>query len=343
MTPQTSGPSDPDYLFDPAAEPDADVTAVERSLESLRFEHRSRPLTLPQRPRARWRRTALAIAASVLLLLGAGTVFWTWRQSWPSGQAWPVTLRTTQTDALNSSTLAVDRPLRLDANASADIDIARIGEMHVAPGSAVSLAETTSQRHRVVLDRGDVSVRVWAPPTRFAIRTPAGDVIDFGCMFDLSVDATGAAVLHVLTGWVQLSNFQGESLVPAGTSATMTRDQRPTVPVYDDASPEFKAAVRSFELVQDDAARTTMTAEIGRVARPRDVVTLLVLANASPDSYKRAFLERSAQLVPPPSTVTIDQIMRDRLRIWVWYDALDLPPVKSWWRNWRDAFPHARR
>jgi len=343
MTPDTGRSTKDDYLFDPAAAPDADVEAVERSLESLRFEHRSRPLAVPKRTRVRWRPLVLAVAASLFVVIGAGSIFWTWRESWPSGRAWPVTLHTTTNAASDASTLAVNRPMRLDANASADIDIARIGDMRVAPGSALTLSETRSARHRVILERGDVSVRVWAPPTRFAIRTPAGDVIDLGCIFDLNVDATGAARLHVATGWVQLSNAQGESLVPAGTSATMTRDRRPSVPVYDDAAPEFKAAVRAFELTQDGAARATMVNEIGRAARPRDVVTMLVLANVSPDTDKRTLLQQAAQLVPPPASVTIDQIMRDRERMWVWYDALDLPPVKSWWRNWRDAFPHARR
>lgn len=337
MTHDSGRPIDDDYLWDPAATPDADVEAVERALEPLRFASRAQPLKLPERTQVRWRPISLAMAASLLLaLLGAAT-FWQWRESWPTGRAWPLTLRTV-TAAGEVKSLGVNRPLELDAQTSAQVEIARIGAMEVAPGSALTLSQTTAARHRLVLDRGDVRVRVWAPPGRFAIRTPAGDVIDLGCIFDLSVDAAGAR-LHVATGWVQLSNFLGESLIPAGTSATMTRDARPAVPVYDDAAPQFKEAVRTFERTTDDAS----LADLARHARRRDVITLLVLAHQSADAHKRALLERAAVLKPPPPGVTVEQVLADSTRLWEWYNDLDLPPVKSWWRNWRDAFPHARR
>ncbi len=343
MTPDTGQPTDRDYLWNPAAPPDGDVEAVERSLASLRFEHRSPPLTLARRSRVRWRPLMGAVAAGLFFALVAGAMLWEWRDRWPSGRAWPLTLHTPHAGAQHVSALEVDRTLRLGATVSADVRIARIGEMRVAPGSALTLSETASARHRVVLDHGDLSVRVWAPPGRFAIRTPAGDVTDLGCIFDLSVTADGATVLHVHTGWVQLSNFLGESLVPAGASATMIRDARPSVPVYDDAAPEFRVAVRGFELAADDASRANMARELGRVARPRDVLSLLALANAAPAPFKRPILERAARLTAPPAGITVDQILDDRNRLWVWYDALDLPPAKAWWLNWRDAFPHARR
>ena len=71
------------------------------------------------------------------------------------------------------------------------------------------------------------------------------------------------------------------------------------------------------------------------------VLTLLLLSHQYPSSVevRRALLARAAELLPPPSGVTIEQILADRSRLWTWYDALDLPPAKSWWRNWRDAFP----
>ena len=339
MTHDSGRPIGDDYLWDPAAPPDAEVEAVERSLESLRFASQTQPLTLPERSRVRWPPITLAMAASLLLALLGAVTFWQWRESWPTGRAWPVTLRTAQTAAGDVKSLGVDRPLVLDAHTSAQVEIARIGAMEVAPGSALTLSQTTAARHRVVLDRGDLRVRVWAPPGRFAIRTPAGEVIDLGCIFDLNVDSVGATHLHVATGWVQLSNFLGESLLPAGTSATMTRDARPAVPVYDDAAPQFRDAVRTFERTTEDASLADLT----RHARRRDVITLLVLAHQSADAQKRALLERAAVLKPPPHGMTVEQVLADGARLWEWYNDLDLPPVKSWWRNWRDAFPHARR
>src|SRR5258708_6757232 len=80
--------------------------------------------------------------------------------------------------------------------------------------------------------------------------------------------------------------------------------------------------------------------ELLRTARRRDVLTLLMFANVSEPSVKREVLTRAAGLWPPPSGVTADGILAgDKEQLWIWHGSLDLPPVKSWWRNWRDALP----
>src|SRR5262249_32922366 len=151
--------------------------------------------------------------------------------------------------------LAVDHPLHLTGTSSARVDIARIGTMSVAPDSALTLSETTSIRHRVTLDRGSVSVRIWAPPGVFALRTPAGTIRDLGCIFDLTVDGAGTARVRVDTGWVQMDNAYGESLIPAGAVAEMRPLARPGVPIYRDASEVFAAAVRAAQDGGDTGAR----------------------------------------------------------------------------------------
>jgi hypothetical protein len=83
--------------------------------------------------------------------------------------------------------------------------------------------------------------------------------------------------------------------------------------------------------------------EIVRTARTRDVYTLLILATRAPAAIQRQLLERAAQLVPPPPGVTVDAITAgSRDMLWRWANHLDLPPVKGWWRNWRDALPWRR-
>src|SRR5262245_45116276 len=125
MTPTNGQPSDLDYLWNPAAEPDADVEAIERSLESLRFESRARPLMLPRGSRVRWRPMGLAVAASFIVVLVLCATFWQWRESWPTSRAWSVTFRATRTAPPDVSTLAVDHTLQLDEQVSAEVDIAR--------------------------------------------------------------------------------------------------------------------------------------------------------------------------------------------------------------------------
>ena len=338
MTAEDTGRLD-EYLWDPAAPPAAEVVAIERRLASARFDAARRPLAMPARQRSRsYARPILALAASLALLAAAATAFWSWRWNWPDGAPWRVVVERTSSSAAEPSQLRLDDPLRLDA--AARVDIARIGTMQVQPGSALTLSETTSKRHRVTLDRGTVHVRIWAPPGRFALRTPSGNIIDLGCIFDLTVEDDGTSRVRVETGWVQMQNAWGESLVPAGTSSLMGSGARPAVPIYEDASDQFAMAVRVMERTTDERASRAMLDRVLPTARPRDVLTLLMLARVSPSALKRPLLDRAAQLVPPPPAVSVDGIMGgDTAQLWTWYHKLDLPPVKGWLRNWRDALP----
>jgi hypothetical protein len=342
MTPDDHREPD-DYLWDPAATPSGEVQAVERKLEALRFDAARRPLSVPGPAGVRHRTLRsplLALAASLAVIVAGASLLWFWRWSWPSGAPWSMTIARNASPATAvMSELEPDQPLRLDETATAQVRIARIGTMRVGPGSELTITETTSRRHRVLLDRGAVTVRVWAPPGRFAFNTPAGSVIDLGCVFDLSVDADGASRVRVDTGWVQMANGWGESLIPAGASSIMTAAARPGVPIYEDAAPEFVSSVRALERSQGAAPAGTIDSLV-RAARKRDVFTLLTLAAASPMSRKGALLHRAAELAPPPGTVDIDAISAgDNEPLWRWVNTLDLPPVKSWWLNWRDALP----
>jgi len=330
------------YLWDPAAPADPEVRALEEALASARFDSTRRPLSLPRTSSRNPRRLriAVALAAAAVLLMAVGlTTYWSWRWSWTPGAAWTAEIDNTTDHRPVKTSLAVDQPLRLTRTSSARVDIARIGTMRVAPDSALTLAETTSSRHRVRLDRGSASVRIWAPPGMFAVRTPAGTIRDLGCIFDLSVDDEGTTRVRVDTGWIQMDNDYGESLIPAGAAAEMRPLTRPGVPIYRDASDVFAAAVRAAQDGGDTVARRELDT-IVHTARRRDVLTLLMFANVSATDMKRVLLARAAELWPPPADVNIDAIVSgDRDQLWKWNNSLDLPPLKSWWRNWKDALP----
>ena len=323
------------YLWDPAADTDVDpeVLALEKQLASLRFDPASRPLELNRRarvvrrPATRW--LAYAAAAGVVLA-AASWGFSQWRWAWPAGKAWTVSTRPPSAPA----ELAIGTPLSLPSAESAVIQVERIGTMQIDGGSRLALRSTQGSRHRLTMDAGRVSVRVWAPPGSLAIQTPAGEVIDLGCVFDLEVDATSSRV-RVLSGWVQLENGIDETLVPAGSSSEMTRGRPPGVPVFDAADPRFRDAVRRYEMTEDSAAVDAMVA----TARAEDMLTLIYLADRGGAGTDR-ILSRGAELWPLPDGVTVGGILRgDRDGLWRWRDTLPLPPVKGWLRNWKDALP----
>jgi hypothetical protein len=330
------------YLWDPKAPPAPEVRAVEAPLEALRFEPAPKGsiVWMTSRPVRFRRATWLTLAAAAALLLVTGAAVWTWRLSWPAGQAW--TIHTAPATA--PASLAVGAPLTLGAGDRAGIDVARIGQMVLRGDAQLTLLYSQGTRHRLALERGSAHVRVWAPPGSIVFRTPAGEVIDLGCEFELTVEPARTTV-RVLSGWVQIENGHDETLIPAGATGESRPDRAPTVPVFDDAPPAFMAAVRALEAKASTAledAATTRDADVRTIvatARVRDVFTLLMLIERR--AYGSAeFAARAAELAPPPRGVTVNGILRgDREAIWHWRDTLLLPPAKSWLRNWRDGLP----
>lgn len=324
------------YLWDPAAPPDEGVLAIEKRLAPARFDPYVRPLSHDRSARTHatlpgmhwWR--GLAAAAVVLLVAGAALLEWRW--TWPEGRAW----RVESAAAGSPDRLAVGETLQTAPTQTAVVRIARIGTMQVARDTAVTLRMTEGNRHRLLLDRGAVHVRVWAPPSSVAFQTAAGQVFDMGCEFDLRVDGP-ASYVRVTSGWVQLENDLGESLVPEGASASMTRTTRPGVPVFDDAPGPFRDAVRAIEAGRGGQHDVESMVEL---ARPRDVLTLLILIEIGV-AGRDQLAARAAALAPPPQDVSVEAIVRGETKLlWRWRNTLPLPPVKGgWWMNWRDALP----
>lgn len=322
------------YLWNRSGPVDPVVADLERALAPLAYQPSQHPLTLPVRSRRRW--PVLAAVAAMLFVAAAVWLFY-WRLEWPAGRPWRMEL-STQGGAGRTGMLAVGQTLKLDPASTASIDIARLGTMNVLSVSDVTLTETTSARHRLRLERGAIRVRVWAPPSRFAVSTPAGQVIDLGCVFTLAVDSTGVAYVSVETGWVQLENGYGEVLVPAGTSSAMIEGSPPNVPVYDDATETFRQGVRVIEFDVANDVFAGAFADVRRHARPRDVLTLLVLAVRKQGSQRAALLEQAAMLATPPQVPPGGVAAMNDSAIWNWFDSLPLPPTKAWWRNWPDMF-----
>jgi hypothetical protein len=314
------------------------VVEIERRLAPVRFDPLTHPLpedaarvdrSFVRRRllRSRW----IPLAAAASLLIGAGIGFSAWRWSWPEGRAWEV-----RSAAGSQGELSVGGTLQTDASEAALVEIARIGTMQVAGNTTLTLRSTTSNRHRLAMREGTIRVRVWAPPASVTLRTPAGEVIDFGCAFELSVTRDSSHV-RVTSGWVQLENDFGESLIPAGASSVMTTDGRPVVPVFDDAASGFLEAVRDHERTPTDVEPVN---RIVALARPRDVFTLLHLVQRHSPAAAR-LTDRAAQLFAPPEEVDPARVAAGDLRaLDRWMSSLPLPaPKGTWLWNWRDGFP----
>lgn len=318
-----------DYLWDRSGEPDPEIVHLESLLG--RFAAHPRNLALPRRF------GALKIAAvAAMLVVALGVALFALRFWWRPGEAWPV-VNVSGAPTINGSVissnarLGVDDVLRTDEHSRATVEIARVGELSIEPNSTVSLMQTRGGRHRIRLDRGKVSARVWAPPFTFSVRTPAGLATDIGCAFDLQYDGTAGEV-RVTSGWVDFDGENRSSLIPAGAVAELEGDN-PGTPYYLDATPAFREALRAY----DHGDRIALARVIAE-ARARDAMTLLHLLERASYSERPALFDGLARLAPPPARVTRDGVLDgDKEMLGQWRKSLGLGGVKRWWLYWRDA------
>jgi ferric-dicitrate binding protein FerR (iron transport regulator) len=314
-----------DYLWDRSGEPDPEVKALEERLAALRRE----PPRLPELPARHetlppaWRRlfvaAPLVLAAS--LLLAAGLAFLDREKGWEV--KWGVS-------ADRTSRLSPGEWLETGAD-TARVDVGGIGTLRVGPGTRLRLVANTPEDRRVALARGTIHARIWAPPRRFFVETPAATAIDLGCAYALSTDEAGDGLLAVTSGWVSLERTSpggvDEVAVPAGASCRVSAESGPGTPVWDDAPTSFREAHDRLEAGGGrDGESAVRLEDLLRHARPKDGLTLLALApRLVPDErgavYDRlAALSPAVRLLPRQPFVAGEARALDALR-----DALGLP------------------
>lgn len=338
-----------DYLWDRRGPEDGEIARLERLLASSAWRPRQRG-PAPQRHRpgrragSRWR-TAFAVAA-VLGVFALGLQAWyVHRLQWPTAQPWRIAATEGEVTVagerlVSTGELAPGAVLETGTDATARLEVARIGEMVLGGGSRFAVIETRDGRHRTRLQRGRLWARIWAPPGAFGVSTPAGDVYDLGCEFLLHANADGSGSLTVRSGWVQVEHAAHEVLVPEGARVEFGARGEPGIPYDLGASAAFVAALRELH-AQDrrpEPNGATVQALVA-AARPRDAISLLYLLQFHPSLREGPVFDRLAELMPPDAKVTREDLRaRGRDALAPWWDALPYPRIKRWWLQWPDAF-----
>jgi hypothetical protein len=324
------------YLWDKSGEPDPDIVALEEALAPLKhkeqgYQTEPKRTAIAQPAQRLWPRVVLALAAALALgVVGLVTLRPAPRvaeidstplptapdlpsaaasNAVPSApQSWSVTRiagAPTVSDQSLSATgnLQVGQWLETDSNSQAEILVAEIGQVDVAPDSRVRLSATGPSEHRLELARGRIDAKVTAPPRIFQVLTPSATAVDLGCAYSLEVDDKGAAVLDVKLGYVSLEWDKKVSLVPAGARCRTKPGSGPGTPFFEDASLALKTAVAHFDFGDaTEAGRAVST--ILSSARKRDSLTLWHLLNRVDKPQRKAVYDRLRQFVTPPSGVT---------------------------------------
>lgn len=360
-----------DYLWDRSGEPDPEIQKLERSLASL--AHRGEPLDLPETleattpgrtgRRAGWvariwhgvEKPALpgdmpllgvpsrlwAAAAVVLVLAGAAALVMVPRLA----PAWPVARldgapRVGERPIAGDGRLTVGAWLETDASSRARVTVGTIGELLVEPNTRLRLLDAGERRQRLHLDIGTVTAVITAPPGRFVVETPSARAVDLGCAYTLEVDASGAALVTVLAGWVSFEHAGREAFIPAGARCATRPDIGPGTPYFIDASYAFKNALTLLDVGGDHGPeRGARLAGVLAEARTEDAFTLWHLLVRTVGSEREAVYARLEALAPPPAGVSRDGVMAgDRVMLDRWWDALGFGEMK-WWRLWQRSWP----
>jgi len=306
-----------DYLWDRSGPADPEVARLEELLSPLRHEAPLDELRL----RRRRSRLPMFIAAGVAVAATIAVVLW-WRSSGElacsgtAGFAFTAKGGTVACGgaAVASGVLPVGTTLDTGAH-EAELAIADIGKAQLGARTRVRL-DHTGERHQLYLEQGRMHARVSAPPRIFAVATPSADVTDLGCEYTIEIDSKGAGSIQVLTGKVELGTAEGKLIVvPAGSHARLLPGRRASVPLSDRAGPEITALVRQHENGVSDALARVLAASTSD-----DVITVANLAVLVPASQKRMVLERLAGLVPPPQSLTIEEVLADPVMFEMWFD-----------------------
>ena len=326
-----------DYLWDGAGRPDPEVERLERVLSPLRSD---RPA--PDLPAAAGRRAfggriaALAAAASFLLAVSGP-----WLAHRRPESSWEVTrLETTPSGETVAGVerLRVGQWLETGRSSSARLTVGVIGQVEAGPGTRLRLVDAGATSHRLALAHGVLHARIWAPPGRFYVDTPSAMAVDLGCEYTLAVDAEGAGLLRVRSGWVGLEHGGRESFVPRGAACATRPGHPPGTPYYEDAPAELKRALADVDFgpagARPEAVRSALAS-----TRREDALSLWHLLTRLEGTERAAVYDHLAQLVAPPEGVTREGVLAgDPRMLDRWWEALGLGSTE-WWRRWLTHLP----
>lgn len=197
------------------------------------------------------------------------------------------------------------------------VAIGEIGVVDVQPGSRVRVLRSEAQEHRLELREGAIEADISAPPRLFFVETPSTVAVDLGCRYRMETDSAGNGWLHVTGGWVSLGKGADESLVPAGASCRMRAGRGAGTPFFDDAAPEFRAALDAFDR---DGSRLEQVLALARV---RDTLTLWHLLAKTQGADRERVFDRMAALTPLPAGVAREAALAlDRSTLTEWRQEL---------------------
>jgi hypothetical protein len=121
---------------------------------------------------------------------------------------------------VTSGHLSVGTKLQI-GDSPVEMQVAALGPVTFDSGSEVTLVATSSREHRLALHCGTMESHVRAQPRVFVVEMLGTNAIDLGSVYTLTIDRSGAGLLSVTSGSVELSAKSAMVIVGAGQSAAI--------------------------------------------------------------------------------------------------------------------------
>jgi hypothetical protein len=241
-----------------------------------------------------------------------------------------------------TSRLGIGQMLETDRQSRASLQADEIGRIEVDPSTRLRLLSMGSGLKRIALDRGTIHTYIWAPPGEFVVDTPSAVTVDLGCAYTLQVDDSGAGLVRTSLGWVGFKLNGHEAFIPAGAACATRPKVGPGTPYFEDASAEFRAALKRFDF--EDSTSQQRAEDVSIVmgeARKRDALTLWHLLARVDEGQRTLVYNRLRVLAPPPAGVTQEGILRlDQPVLDLWWNQLGFDDI-SVWRHWERSWASA--
>ncbi len=298
-----------DYLWEKSGPPDPEVEALERALGGLRYDGEAPALPRRRRMPGWGLLTAAALAACVLIAIPLVIDM----RAPPQPEGWAYV-----DGAGRARVLAVGRWIETGADERAQLTVADIGSLELAPGSRLQLVRTDAEQHRMHLEHGALHAKVDAPPRLFIVETPSADAVDLGCEYTLLMEPNGQGKLAVFTGRVALERDGRAVEVPYDAECSIDRARGPGTPYFPDADPAFLQALAAFDRTGSPASARTLA----KRARARDTLTLWHLLPQVKGRTREAVYDAMARHAATPAGVTKALTL-----------ALDEVALDEWWQE----------
>jgi hypothetical protein len=343
-----------DYLWDRSGDPDPEVQKLESLLGQFRC-NRPTP-ALPQRAEGhRWlffprfrMFPALAAAAAIAAIAGGVAFMIYGRNTTPTaGLGWEAS-RLAGAPRIGRKAIRTDRPghlgvgqvLETDEHSRASLEDSDVGQIEVDAGTRLRLLAMRDGLKQIALEHGTIHTHIWAPPGEFVVDTPSAVTVDLGCAYTLTVDESGVGILRTSLGWVGFKLNGHDSFIPSGAACATRPRVGPGTPYFEDATPEFRAALARFDF--EDATSQQRAEDLAAVlaqSRKRDALTLWHLLWRVEQDQRVGVYEHLQQLAPAPAGVTREGIVRlDQRMLDLWWNALGFDDI-SIWRRWEHSWP----